>query len=303
MDYAQIIKDIGRGSKGARDLNRDGARALFADLLAGRVPELELGAIMLSLRIKGETADELAGFSQALAAATQTITPPAGPRVVVLPTYNGGRKEANLMPLVAQLLAREGVPVLIQGRHDFETRTDPFTLLAALDLYPASDLAGAKEQLTQAKLAVAPVDLFCPGLVNLLALRPRLGVRNVAHTLAKFIDPCPGHSVRVIPMTHPHFLTAMQDMLTASQATALLMRGTEGEAYANPRRRPEFIGFVNGEKTILAEAEAMTVAPEAQADCSVDANAALIRAMLAGTVPIPQPVLDQVAAIKSLAIE
>jgi anthranilate phosphoribosyltransferase len=44
---------------------------------------------------------------------------------VVLPTYNGARRQANLMPLVAQLLVREGVPVLIQGRHDFDARSGP----------------------------------------------------------------------------------------------------------------------------------------------------------------------------------
>jgi anthranilate phosphoribosyltransferase len=112
------------------------AESLFGDMMDGRVPDLELGAIILSMRIKAESTDELLGFQQALDARCARLAVPAGPRLVVLPTYNGARRQPNLMPLVALLLARQGVPVLIQGRHDFETRVSPFELLAALDITP-----------------------------------------------------------------------------------------------------------------------------------------------------------------------
>ena len=48
-----------------------------------------------------------------LLASEAALAAPEGPRTVLLPSFNGARKQANLMPLVAQLLAREGVPVLI----------------------------------------------------------------------------------------------------------------------------------------------------------------------------------------------
>ena len=62
MNYTALIKEIGRGTKGARPMDQASAEALFAAILAQQVPDLELGAILLSLRIKGETADEIAGF-------------------------------------------------------------------------------------------------------------------------------------------------------------------------------------------------------------------------------------------------
>ena len=133
MSYAPLIKEIGRGPKGSKPLTVEQAESLFGDMMDGRVPDLELGAILLSMRIKAESREELLGFQRALDARTHHIAVPPGPRLVVLPTYNGARRQANLMPLVALLLAREGVPVLIQGRHDFESRVSPFELLAALD--------------------------------------------------------------------------------------------------------------------------------------------------------------------------
>ncbi|HHV9031228.1 TPA: DNA-binding protein YbiB, partial [Shigella sonnei] len=53
MDYRKIIKEIGRGKNHARDLDRDTARGLYAHMLNGEVPDLELGGVLIALRIKG----------------------------------------------------------------------------------------------------------------------------------------------------------------------------------------------------------------------------------------------------------
>src|SRR5437879_1801229 len=68
MDEATIaryIKEIGRGKKAAGDLPRDDARSLFTAMLGGVVPDLQLGAILIALRVKGESLEELAGFAAA----------------------------------------------------------------------------------------------------------------------------------------------------------------------------------------------------------------------------------------------
>jgi len=303
MSYAPLIKEIGRGPKGSRPLGAEQAESLFGDMMDGRVPDLELGAIILSMRIKAESLAELLGFQRALDARSARVAVPPGPRLVVLPTYNGARRQANLMPLVALLLARDGVPVLIHGRHDFDSRISPFELLAALDIHPAESIAGAEAQLASRRLACLPLATLAPGLEPLLALRPRLGVRNSAHTLAKLLDPAPGHSVRVVSVTHPEYLERLHAHLVAQRGVALLLRGTEGEAFANPRRRPQLEAFANGEARIVYPAEEGGAPPvEGLADNpEVAANAALIRAMLAGEVPVPQPVLDQVDALRQLA--
>lgn len=305
MTYSPIIKEIGRGAKGARDLDAAQAEALFGDMLDGKVPELELGAIIVSLRIKSESRDELLGFKHAMDARCVQLTVPPGPRCVVLPTYNGARRQANLMPLVALLLARAGVPVLIQGRHDFESRVSPFELLAALDIHPALGVGDAHRQLAERRIACLRLDELLPGLDRLLALRLRLGVRGSGHTMAKLVDPCIGRSVRVVAVTHPEYLERMHEFLVADGGRAMLMRGTEGEAYANPRRRPAMQVFQEGTATLAWSAEEGGAPPlEGLPDApGVAENAALIRAMLVGEAAIPQPIRDQVAALVRLASE
>jgi len=301
MDYPSLIKEIGRGAKGSRPLTRDQAEMLFGQILDGTVPDLELGSILIALRVKGETPEEMGGFLAALQSRTRQITIPEGPRCVILPTYNGARKQANLMPLVALLLAREGIPVLIQGRHDFETRTSPFELLAALGIQAEGSLPDTAIALETRKLACLRLDMLARGLDWLVSLRPRLGVRNCGHTLAKLLDPCVGRSVRVVTVTHPPYMDAMQTLLQDEHANALLMRGTEGESYANPRRRPRMLGFTDGKMSELY--------PQSESGCpesddtsnSVAENAQIIISMLAGETPVPSAIQDQVTALRQLA--
>jgi anthranilate phosphoribosyltransferase len=54
VDYRKIIKEVGRGKNHARDLDHETARTLYTHMLNGDVPELELGGILIALRIKGK---------------------------------------------------------------------------------------------------------------------------------------------------------------------------------------------------------------------------------------------------------
>lgn len=308
MDYPSLIKEVGRGARGARDLSRTDAESLFGAMLDGRVPELELGALLIALRVKGESADEMAGFLAAMQARTTLMQAPEGPRTVLLPSFNGARKQANLMPLVARLLAREGVPVLIFGRHDFDSRVSPFELLEALGLPADDSVAAAERRLRGERLAVLPLQALNPGLNALMALRPRLGVRNSAHSLAKLLDPFPaGRSVRVVAVTHPEYLDSMAaalpglTTLPGGGGRALLMRASEGEAYAHLRRKAHLIGFQDGEAAPLHPADTVDLDWPLSPACAPAENAALIQAMLEGSKTVPPRILEQVTALRVLA--
>jgi len=304
MQFAPLIKEIGRGARGARDLDAAQAALLFGAILDGQVPDLELGAILLSLRIKGECQAELAGFERAMQARTGVVDVPSGPRCVLLPTFNGARKQANLMPLVALLLQRQGVPVLIHGRHDFDSRQSPFALLHALGIPLAQSTAQASAQLRACGLACLQLQALNPGLDALMALRPRLGLRNSGHSVAKLLDAAPGRSVRVVAVTHPEYLDSMGEALlrsTAAGGRALLMRASEGEAYAHLRRRAQLYGFSDGQRSELHPADSTDIDWPLSEACEAEANAALIRAMLAGEVALPPRIEEQVRALVQLA--
>src|SRR5881296_806050 len=91
FDAKAIIKEIGRGARGARDLSRADAEGVFGALLDERIDPLQL-----------------AGLLAAIAARSAQVDAPDGSLPVVLPSYNGARSLPNLVPLLAMLLAREG---------------------------------------------------------------------------------------------------------------------------------------------------------------------------------------------------
>jgi len=299
MGIGKYIKEIGRGKDGARALTREQACDLWGQLLDGTVTDLEVGAFCLAMRIKGETPDEMAGFLDATA---QRITPvpasPGGQPTVVIPSYNGARKLPLLTPLLALLLAREGLPVLIHGTATESTRVFTSEVLAALGI-PAQ---AAIKKIANGEVAFVPTALLSPGLQRLLEVRRVVNLRNPAHSLVKLMNPCVGKSLIVSSYTHPEYAISMAATFALTQANALLLRGTEGEAVADPRRTPTMQAFVNGQTFTLQEHQAgpLTSLPNLPTQLDAATTAAYIQSVMTGAQPVPAPIAQQVAHILQL---
>lgn len=298
---ARFIKEIGRGVKGARSMTRDDARALYAAMLDGRVSDLEMGAILLAMRIKGESVDEIAGFMDAAESAFAPLpAPPGDCAPVLIPSYNGSRKLANLTPLLALLLAREGVPVLIHGVQQDPGRVTTAEILAEMGIGPTGSTADMLDAFADRKPCFMPIETLAPKLAGQLSLRRILGVRNSTHTLVKILQPFEGPALRLVSYTHPEYLAMLTEYFRkaapAGRGEAFLMRGTEGETVANANRAQQIDWFHAGEQTLLAERDAPTdelaPAPEGR---DAPATADWIQRALRGEQPVPPPIAAQVA--------
>ena len=298
MSYTAYLKEIGRGANGCRALSEDDANHLMSAMLDGGVPDLELGGLLMAMRMKGETLDELLGFYQAVDKRVYRLPAPAsGPRPVVIATYNGARRHANLTPLIALWLKQFGVPVLLHGELEGHGRVATVHVLRELDILPCATLAQAEARLANERIAYVPTSALSPGLAGLLNARSRLGVRNTAHTLVKLIDPFDGVGLRLVSASHPDYLQLISDFLVATGFDALLLRSTEGEPYADPTRRPTLQYFQSGESRVLFEAESgpirsMPLIPEA---CDAVSTARWIKRVLAREVSAPLPLVNQLA--------
>ena len=298
MGYGQYIKEIGRGAQGAHDLPRDDARQLYAAMLDGGVPDLELGAIILALRVKGESLDEMLGFLSAIDERTNRLDmPPGRVRPVVLPSYNGARKEANLTPLLALLLQRFGVPVLVHGLLEGFGRITSGLIFRELGVMPMASSMQAQAALSEKGLAFLPLTALCPGVHSLLGLRSRMSVRNSAHSLVKLLNPFDGDSVLVAPATHPDFIALMRDIMVERGQRGILLRGTEGEPFANPKRRPRLEYVHEGVVNVLFEAEheSLRALPELPDAADAVSTAKWIRRVLDKQLPLPKPIANQLA--------
>jgi anthranilate phosphoribosyltransferase len=297
MPFASFIKAIAYGEGDAGELSIEDARQLFGALLDGGVPDLEVGALLVALRIKGESLTELLGFHQAVGERVYRLRPPDGAvRPVVLASYGGAREQPNLTPLVALLLRRMGVPVLIHGGLEGYGRIASAYIFRALGVLPCATLPQAQATLDREKLAFVPTGVLCPGLANLLALRGRLGVRSSAHLMAKLFDPFAGASLRLVSATHLPSLARLRELLIATGESALLMRATEGEPYANPRQRPRMEYLQDGRIELLFEQEhgALECADHGES-VEARATASYIGKILEGLLPTPLAIVNQLA--------
>ncbi|EMC1016971.1 DNA-binding protein YbiB [Enterobacter bugandensis] len=297
MDYRKIIKEVGRGKNHARDLDHENARALYTRMLNGEVPDLEMGGILIALRIKGEGEAEMRGFYEAMQAQTLRLTPPvAKPMPIVIPSYNGARKQANLTPLLAILLHKLGFPVVVHGVSEDPTRVLTETIFELLGIEPTLHAGQAQAKLEGNQPVYIPVRALCPPLEKQLDMRWRMGVRNSAHTLAKLATPfAEDAALRLSSVSHPEYVTRVGQFFAEIGGRALLMHGTEGEVYANPQRCPQLMLIDSvGTRVVLERGEENSdvILPESK-DPQVTAH--WITQCLAGNVPVPQSIKLQMA--------
>jgi anthranilate phosphoribosyltransferase len=294
MGISQYIKEIGRGKDGARALTREQAADLFGQVLDGAVTDLEVGGFCLAMRIKGETPDEMAGFLNATHARLSKVPANARP-IVVLPSYNGARKLPVLTPLLALLLAREGLPVLVHGTPTEAKRIFASEVLAALGIKPMVSV----DPVAPGEVVFAPTEVLCPGLKRLLDVRRVVGLRNPAHSLVKLMNPVDGPSLIVSSYTHPEYAASMAATFELIGANALLLRGTEGEPVVDPRRTPQMEAFRHGQRMRVQEAQGGSLAslPELPKGIDATSTAAYIQSVLAGRLAVPPPIAQQVEHI------
>ena len=314
LDLPNMLHELGRGARTSRALSRANTRALFAAMLAAdndpnKIGDLELGGILIAYRIKGESADELAGMLDACQACLHQVeAPQGGATPVVIPSYNGARKLPNLTPLLALELARRGVPVLMHGdAADAYERIASASVFAALGIAPCMTTRDVEYALATQRLAFAPLATLSPALARMIALRERLGVRGPAHTLVKLIQPFTTPALRLVNYTHPQYREEMAQLFLephiAGAAGVLLARGSEGEAVADPRRQVEIEFLCDGCATTLIEAAPGDGSlPELPDTRDAATTARWIERALAREVPLPATLARQIDTICGICI-
>lgn len=308
MTISGYIREIGRGKDGARSLGEPQAYDLMSQILDGRVSDLELGAFVLAMRIKGESVAELTGFLRATherCALIQTTGP-----TIVLPSYNGARKLPNLTPLLALLLAQEGAQVLVHGPMQDAGRVCTAEIFRDLGLPFATHPDDVEHAWARREPVFMAVQDVCAPLARLLDVRRVVGLRNSGHTLAKLLAPCPADAaLRVVNYTHPDYAALLRTFAAETGAHAVLMRGTEGEPVADPRRTPRLEVYIAGaarpELSCAPQEGVLTELPVLPKGFDAATTALYIQSVVSGEKPAPAPLTRQVecltAALAALA--
>jgi anthranilate phosphoribosyltransferase len=238
--FKAMIKAIGTGPRGSRDLTFDEARMATAALIAGEVSPAQAGAFLLAMRVKGEAAEELAGVTQALRDAALPLRPPSAgrPLVACAGAFDGVVDAPQLSLAAAAVAAAAGVDVVVAcggplGPKNGVTQAD---VLAALGgtARPGPDESSA--MLERAGVALVNVCEALPGWERLAAVRDEIGVRGPIHTAEKLVD-WGGARRFVVGYTHGAYAARITGALRHLGAErAFAVRGIEGSDVLRPGR-------------------------------------------------------------------
>jgi anthranilate phosphoribosyltransferase len=297
MSLARFIKQIAHPAEQAQDLSESEAQELFAAILDGGASELEIGAALVALRTKNEAMSELIGFHRAMKPRVHRLhVPRSALKPMVFASYGGAQRNANLLPLLVLLLQRTGIPTLLHGTMEGNGRVASAYILRELDILPCASLSQAQRALDEEGLAFVPTAVLCPAIAALLTLRNRLGVCNLSHTMVQFLNPFEVPSVITVSAADDTQLAAVAAFIAQMGIEALLLRSTEGESFADPHQRPRMLHITDGvahtlfeDETIASRAMNLPATPDAAT------TALWIGRALAGSHPVPQPLVNQFA--------
>ncbi len=230
--FARFIRPLGRGKRARRDLDREEARQAFAMILAGEVGAEQLGAFLMLLRVKEETAEEVAGMTEA-ARERLSASPPPPTGAIDWPSYAGKRRRAPWFVLAQCLLAANGHAVLCHGRDGGDPeRVYTQAVYRALGLPVAETLEGAVSALHEQGLCYLDLAALDPALDRLFTLRPLLGLRSPVNTIARMLNPLRLPSLQGI--FHPGFAAIHQQAAALLGDRLIVFRGEGGEGEIRP---------------------------------------------------------------------
>ena len=159
------------------------------DLVAGRVDEARGAAFLTALRIKGETADEIAAAALVLREQMVRLVPVSGP---VLDTCGTGGDESgtfNISTVAALVAAGAGVPVVKHGNRAVSSKSGSADVLRELGVPIEAGPAWAQRCLDRAGFAFCFAPQFHRGMAHVAGLRRKLGVRTIFNLLGPLANP------------------------------------------------------------------------------------------------------------------
>lgn len=231
MSLAPYVRITAQGKGRARSLKQEEAQEAMALMLSGEAAPEAVGALLMVLRLRGETDTEIAGFTAALRATSTDLMPVD----LDWPCYAAGRtRGAPLFLLAAKLVTQAGYSVVLHGWNSHQG--------AEADVRGAMSALG----LEGGGLTYLPLETLSPAAFDLLKLRDTFGLRSCVNTVLRMWNPCRARA-SVQGVFHPSYrgLQSRAAALLGDQNLTVI-KGGGGEFECNPSKEIAVFGLRNG---------------------------------------------------------
>jgi len=174
---------------GGGHLTQEQSAAVFGSMLAGGLQPVEISALLIGLRAKGEHPGEIAGAAQALLASAVPFPGPAYPVADTCGTGGDGADTINISTAAAFVAAELGVPVAKHGNRSISSRCGSADVLETLGVDIEAEPATARRCLDEAGVCFLFAPRYHEGLRHAMPVRRALAVRTLMNLVGPLVNP------------------------------------------------------------------------------------------------------------------
>ncbi|MFC7536047.1 anthranilate phosphoribosyltransferase [Sphingomonas sp. GCM10030256] len=208
------------------DLPADDAEHLFERLVLGRLEPAEIAGMLIALRMKGETAEEMVGAARALSAAALPFDRPDYLFADCCGTGGDGSGLINVSTAAAFVAAACGLPIAKHGNRSVSSRCGSADVLEALGAQIEVSPDKARATLDQTGFCFLFAPAYHPGMKHAAPVRRQLQVRTVMNLLGPCINPA-RPPVQLLGVADPKMLRRIAHTLDAlGVRNALVVHGS-----------------------------------------------------------------------------
>ena len=241
FDFRLLIKALGKGEKGARSLTFAESSLLIQGFAKGKVTHAQMASAMMLMRVRGETAAEVAGVVSGL---KHTIDESWQAIQVDIdwPVYAGKREQLPWLLLVAKVLATKGLRVMLHGDSlALPHRRHVESCIEALNISSAKTADEAEKALQADGIVYVHAGDLAPVLDDCRLLHQELGLRSLIQTASRCMNPTNG-AISLRSFFHPgldNLHQSIAEILFAEgdyqPGMIAIFKGLQGETEINPR--------------------------------------------------------------------
>jgi anthranilate phosphoribosyltransferase len=277
--------------------------AAFGEIMDGKASPVAIAGLLVALRTKGETVDEIVAAARALRARAETAAL-VDPRAIdTCGTGGDGAGTFNVSTAAAFVVAGAGVPVAKHGNRAASSRAGSYDVLEALGVRADLPVARAAEILRAIGVAFFYARRAHPAMRHVAPVREELGVRTLMNCLGPLCNPT-GVRRQLVGVYAAGLVEPLAEALAALGAeAALVVHGEDGLDEISTTAPTRAAQVRDGRiEPLRLDAAALGVARAQPADLrGGDAadNARIVRAALEGA---PGPALDVVLVNAAAAL-
>lgn len=222
-----MIKEAIVSLVSGKSLTMEEASSVMEEIMSGAATQAQLGAFLVALKLKGETADEVAGLASVMRARSNRVSL-LGPVIDIVGTGGDGSNTFNISTAAAFVMAGAGLKVAKHGNRAMSSRCGSADVLEALGVKIELKPEDVQQCVEEVGIGFMFAQSFHPAMKYAAAPRREIGVRTVFNILGPLTNPA-GAQYQVIGVPSPELGDKIADALChLGIKKALVVHGLNG---------------------------------------------------------------------------